>query len=234
MEWILSAALLMGLLGSLHCIGMCGGIVGALVMRLPITHWTGLLPYLLAYNIGRLTSYVIAGMLAGWLGSQFGGFLPQPQLVGKTIAGLFMIALGFYISGWSTFLIQKVEKVGNILWRYLQPLSKRFFPVSNPFQALGIGLIWGWLPCGLVYSALALALASPNAFEGGLVMLAFGVGTLPMLLLIGATAHKLLNFIKLPIIRQIAGSLIIVFGLFTIFLPANVIHLYNNLFCTTP
>ncbi|MEY3221080.1 MAG: hypothetical protein RIT27_2437 [Pseudomonadota bacterium] len=234
MEWMLSAALLMGLIGSLHCIGMCGGIVGALVMRLPITHWTGLLPYLLAYNIGRLSSYVFAGMLAGWLGSQFGRLLPQPQLIGKTIAGLFMIALGFYISGWSTFLIQKVEKLGNNLWRYLQPLSKRFFPVSNPFQALGIGLIWGWLPCGLVYSALALALASPNAFEGGLVMLAFGLGTLPMLFLMGMTAHRLLNFIKLPLVRQTAGSLIIVFGFLTLFLPANVFHLYGDLFCTAP
>lgn len=230
MEWMLSAALVMGLVGSLHCIGMCGGIVGALVMRLPINHWTGLLPYLLAYNIGRLSSYIIAGMLAGWLGSQFGGFLPQPQVVGKIIAGLFMIAVGFYVSGWSVFLIQKIEKAGNVLWQYVQPLSKRFFPVSNPFQALGIGLIWGWLPCGLVYSALALALASPNAFEGGLIMLAFGIGTLPMLLLIGVTAHKLLNFTKLPIIRKIAGSIIILFGLLTLWLPLE----HSHWFCVTP
>jgi len=225
-EITLVAAFITGLLGSLHCIGMCGGIVGALSMQLPLpiqqSKWR-MLPYLLGYNIGRISSYIIAGMLVGYLGMKFTSLLPQPHPVGMAISGLFMIALGFYLGGWWSALVH-LEKLGAYLWRFLQPLSKPLFPVKTPWQALLLGGIWGWLPCGLVYTALALSMASASIERGGLLMLAFGLGTLPMLFTLGTTTYWLNQFTRKPIVRQSFGVLIILFGLYTLLGPMHYQH----------
>ncbi len=237
-EITLVAAFLTGLLGSLHCIGMCGGIVGALSMQLPASvqqsKWR-ILPYLLAYNLGRLASYMLAGMLVGYLGMRFTALLPQPHLVGMVISGIFMIFLGLYLGGWWAALVH-LEKLGAYLWRFLQPLSKPLFPVRHPWQALLLGGVWGWLPCGLVYTALALALASASVERGGLLMLAFGVGTLPMLLALGSTAYWLNQFTRKPLVRQVFGVLIILFGLYTLSGPVHYQHFGLQVpgMCTMP
>jgi sulfite exporter TauE/SafE len=213
---LLSAALVTGLLGSVHCLGMCGGVVGILTMGLshPIKQsYFNLLPYLLAYNLGRISSYMLAGGLVGWLGSQFELWLPVQVHVG--ISSLFMIALGLYISGWWSGLI-KLEKLGSYLWRRLAPLGHYFLPVNNPLRALSLGMVWGWLPCGLVYTALALSLASGSASAGGLVMLVFGLGTLPMLLVMGSAIRWLTEFTHQPLVRRMMGALIILFGIYTL------------------
>ncbi|EIJ41519.1 hypothetical protein BegalDRAFT_0604 [Beggiatoa alba B18LD] len=212
------SAFLTGLLGSIHCVGMCGGIVGALTMGLPATTHQSpmrLMPYLLTYNLGRLGSYAFAGGIAGFLGGQFTEQLPQPHLVGMVISGIFMILLGLYLGGWWQVLT-KFEKLGATLWRKIQPISRYFLPVKNPVQALGLGIIWGWLPCGLVYTALMLALATGNAIDGSLLMLFFGLGTLPMLLTMGATAVWLNRITKHIAIRRGVGVLIILFGVYTL------------------
>ncbi|MCK5522531.1 MAG: sulfite exporter TauE/SafE family protein [Thiomargarita sp.] len=221
-ELTLFSAFIAGLVGSVHCIGMCGGIVGLLTMSLPDNvrqSYLRLIPYLLTYNIGRISSYIIAGVLMGFLGSQFSQVLPleNPRIVAMWVSGLFMIALGLYIGAWwqtLTFL----EKAGGYLWRKIEPLGRRFLPVKHPLQALGLGLVWGWLPCGLVYAILFFALTSNSAWNGGLLMLAFGLGTLPMLLTMGATTQWITKFAHKLIVRRIAGLIVILFGLM-IFLP---------------
>jgi sulfite exporter TauE/SafE len=216
-ELTLFSAFIAGLVGSVHCIGMCGGIVGLLTMSLPDNvrqSYLRLIPYLLTYNIGRISSYIIAGVLMGFLGSQFSQVLPleNPRIVAMWVSGLFMIALGLYIGAWwqtLTFL----EKAGGYLWRKIEPLGRRFLPVKHPLQALGLGLVWGWLPCGLVYAILFFALTSNSAWNGGLLMLAFGLGTLPMLFTMGATAQWFTQFAHKLIVRRIAGFVVILFGL---------------------
>ncbi len=217
-ELTLFSAFLAGLFGSGHCIGMCGGIVALLTVNLANEvrqSFFRLLPYLLTYNLGRISSYMIAGMLAGFIGAQFVQWLPidNPRVVAMGFSGLFMIALGLYIGAWWQILA-KLEKTGTYLWRKIEPFGRRFIPVKNLLQALGLGLVWGWLPCGLVYSILAFALASGNIWQGGLLMLSFGLGTLPMLLVIGATAQGLMRFFHQLIIRRITGAIIILLGLF--------------------
>lgn len=222
-EITLVSAFLVGLLGSTHCLGMCGGIVGALTLGVapdarqrPVQ----LFPYLLSYNVGRIASYAAAGALAGGLSAQVLDLLspPQAHLIAKLFSGGFMIALGLYLAGWWPGLTA-LEKLGGYLWRRLEPLGRRFLPVHNPVQALGVGLVWGWLPCGLVYSALAFALASGTAVNGAALMAAFGLGTLPMLLAMGAAARWLGHVVHLPWVRRTAGVLILLFGLYTLFIP---------------
>ncbi len=223
MTLTLFSAFIAGLVGSTHCVGMCGGIVGMLTMGLPDNvrqSYLRLIPYLLTYNIGRIVSYVIAGILAGFLGGQFVQWLPfvNPSIVAKWVSGLFMIALGLYIGSWWQALTI-LERVGSLFWNKIKPLGKNFLPVKTPLQALGLGLIWGWLPCGLVYTVLSFAIVSKSAWDGGLLMLAFGLGTLPMLLTIGAAAKWLTKLAQNITVRRIAGAIIILFGLAMLFMP---------------
>lgn len=217
------SAFLAGLLGSVHCVGMCGGITGALTLGLPAPvrlSYARLLPYLLAYNSGRITSYVLAGTLMGALGAQLGNILsPQSAItVGRVISGVFMLALGIYIAGWWNSL-SGLEKLGGRLWRRIEPLGRRVLPPKGPMQALGLGLVWGWLPCGLVYSALAWSLAAGGALQGGGIMLAFGLGTLPTLIAMGSAARWLKQVTRMSRVRQVAGALIVAFGLYMLLAP---------------
>jgi uncharacterized protein len=209
------AAFTIGLLGSTHCIGMCGGIVGALTLGLPEPVRQSplkLLPYLLTYNAGRLFSYSLAGLIVGLLSASAGNFFQIGKFpLGGIIGGLFMVALGIYIGGWLQTMAP-LEKLGGHFWRKIEPFGRRFMPVKSPLQALGLGLVWGWLPCGLVYSTLALAATSGDAVKSALLMLAFGAGTLPMLLLIGGFAERLQRFTRHKWTRYAAGILLIVFG----------------------
>ena len=155
MPTALFVAFMAGLLGSLHCAGMCGGIVGALTLRVPNgmpRSLPQLLPCLLSYNAGRIASYTVAGTVAGLLGSQAFVMVPldQAQLLGRWTSALFMIAMGLYIAGWSYALL-RLERLGAHVWRWIEPLGRRYLPVTGPRQALMVGLVWGWLPCGLVW-----------------------------------------------------------------------------------
>ncbi|HSD97263.1 MAG TPA: sulfite exporter TauE/SafE family protein [Sulfuricaulis sp.] len=222
-EITLVSAFLVGLLGSTHCLGMCGGIVGALtfglhddIRRSPVR----LFPYLAAYNLGRITSYAIAGALLGALSAKALGLAPPAQVrwIVKLVTGGFMIALGLYLAGWWPGLTA-LERLGGKLWVRIEPFGRRFLPVNHPLKALALGLVWGWLPCGLVYSALAWSLASGDAVQGAALMLAFGLGTLPMLLAMGAAARWLGHVARLVWVRRGAGVLILLFGLYTLFTP---------------
>lgn len=214
-------AFLMGLLGAVHCVGMCGGIVGALSFGLSedvraSTH--RFLPYLLGYNGGRIASYVFAGALMGGLGSLAASGLSavhEAKLLLQFAAGAFMIVLGLYLGGWWLGLA-RVERAGVFVWRRLEPLGRRFIPVRTPYQAVVLGLVWGWLPCGLVYTALIWSISGASIGEGALLMLSFGIGTLPSLLAMGVFAAKVSRALRNLWVRRFAGALVIGFGLLTL------------------
>lgn len=220
------AAFLIGLTGGVHCVGMCGGIVGALTLGLPLVRERPLLarlPFLLAYNTGRIASYVAAGALAGGVGAWAANLVSvhRAQLGLQVVAGLFMILLGLYLAGWWPVL-GHLERAGGVLWRRIEPLGRRLLPVRTLPQALGIGLVWGWLPCGLVYSALVWAIGAGGAGKGALLLLGFGLGTLPALLAMGTAAVALANWARRPIMRRAAGTLVVLFGVYEIGLAARI------------
>ena len=213
----LLAAFLVGLLGGTHCFGMCGGIVGALSsglsLELQTSRWR-LVAAQLAYNGGRISSYVFAGVLLGLFGQQLGeAGLLQGFPLGRMIGGVVMILFGIYLAGWWQSLLW-LEKAGAHLWKHIEPFGRRYIPVRSAAEAFLLGLVWGWLPCGMVYAVLALALTSGSGAEGGLLMLAFGLGTLPALLTIGLAYNTLNRFIRDPRIRMLAGIIVIVMGIF--------------------
>lgn len=217
-EITLLGAFLVGLTGSVHCLGMCGGIVGALTLGLPAglrDHPLRVLPYQLAYNGGRILSYAMAGALAGAVGqmtTQLAG-VGQGQAVLQVIAGGFMILLGLYLAGWPQ-LIGRLERLGATLWRRIEPLGRHLVPVRNVPMALGAGLVWGWLPCGLVYSALVWAVAAGGPVEGAGLMLAFGLGTGPAMVGLGALGATAARWVRRPVVRRAAGGLVMALGIY--------------------
>lgn len=213
-------AFAVGLLGGAHCVAMCGGIVGALTAGLPGAQQgqpAHTLSYQLAYNLGRIGSYAMAGALFGGVGLASARLLPvqSVQTFLQALAGVFMIALGLYLGGWWLGLAQ-IERGGAKLWRRLQPLTRALLPVRTTGAALLVGAVWGWLPCGLVYSALIMALSAGGPLQGMMLMLAFGVGTLPTLLVSGLLAARLSVHLRRPWVRQTAGILVFLFGAVTL------------------
>lgn len=219
------AVFLAGLLGGTHCFGMCGGIVAALSAGVApdVRRW----PLHLAYNAGRIASYTLAGALVGAAGGALllAGTL-WPRLGLLVLANLMLVAMGAYLSGLPQ-LLMPLERAGSRLWRKVQPLSRRWLPVRSVAQALPLGLVWGWLPCGLVYSALATALASASAGPGAATMLAFGIGTLPNLLLAGLLAEQVRGLLQSLWVRRTAGLVVIglgIHGLLGVWRIAQAIH----------
>lgn len=221
----IASAFILGLFTTLHCVGMCGGIIGALSLGLPAEirdNKLRLLFYVGTYNAGRIISYSLAGLLAGAIGTSVltSAGLQQGHLVLQYIGLTMMIAVGLYLSGWLPQLT-RVEKIGVPLWKKLEPYGRHLLPVSTPLRALGYGLIWGWLPCGMVYFVLIWALSAGNAIQGALLMLAFGLGTLPTLLMAGFMTSWLTRFAANPKIRTVAGLLIIAMAIGTLYIPMD-------------
>jgi sulfite exporter TauE/SafE len=196
-------AFLAGLLGGVHCLGMCGGIVAALGMQgaqRPVA------AVMAGYNLGRVASYALAGALAGLLGSA--AFLSERLLPLQNVlylgAQILLILVGLYLAGLNHAIL-RLENLGGGVWHRLQPLAGRLMPVDGFAKALLAGTVWGWLPCGLVYSILVSALASGGALPGAALMLAFGLGTLPNLLAMGWAAARLRAFFQGRSTRLLAG-----------------------------
>ncbi|MFN2331795.1 MAG: sulfite exporter TauE/SafE family protein [Halomonas sp.] len=214
----LLAAFVFGLLGGAHCIGMCGGIMSALTFAVPPSMrspWrlTGLL---LGYNLGRIVSYMLAGALVAALGTLL-TLTPGMRTALQGFAALMLILMALYIADWWKGLL-RVEAVGKRLWRHLEPVGRKLMPVVRIPQAVALGAVWGWLPCGLVYSMLAWSLASADPFRGAALMGAFGLGTLPALLATGLAARQLGGLIRHPATRTLAALSIIAFALWQLWL----------------
>ena len=209
MSALAAAAFAAGLLGGVHCAGMCGGIVASLAAgsRGP------LLSRQLFFNTGRIATYSLAGAVAGLAGNiaQVAGPALVMQATLFAVANLLMIFLGLYVAGLGGVVL-RIERFGGFAWRFLEPRARRLFPVDSPAKALLAGALWGWVPCGLVYSMLALSLASGSVGGGALVMAAFGIGTMPTLLAAGMAAQRLMRARRVPAIRYGAAALIISMG----------------------
>jgi sulfite exporter TauE/SafE len=230
---------LVGLAGSVHCVGMCGGIVGALsaasrpkprprpVIAIALAQPTATAPAaaqpvaladrlarVLAYNGGRIGSYMLAGALAGGVagGAQSLARMAGVQIGFYWLANLMLVALGLYLmDAWRG--LARLEAAGQVVWRRVQPLLKPLLPMDSAAKALALGGLWGWLPCGMVYSVLLTAMLSGSAASGAAVMLAFGLGTLPMLLSLGLLGARLREALQRRAVRVGCGLLVLAFGL---------------------
>ncbi|WP_175651602.1 sulfite exporter TauE/SafE family protein [Pseudomonas sp. Marseille-P9899] len=210
---LLSSALILGLLGGGHCLGMCGGLMGALTLAIPPEQRGRRLQLLLAYNLGRVLSYASAGLLLGLAGWALAGSPLATAM--RVVAALLLICMGLYLAGWWSGLT-RIESLGRGLWRHIQPVATRLLPVSSVPRALLLGTLWGWLPCGLVYSTLLWAASQGSAVNSALLMLAFGVGTWPVLLATGLAAERSNALLRRRGVRVAGGLLVILFGLWTL------------------
>jgi sulfite exporter TauE/SafE len=212
-EFGIIAVFLVGLLGGVHCLGMCGSIVGIFTTQLPKhrARW----PFHLAYSIGRIASYTVAGALVGTVGRA--GLLMRDAVPVQhllfALSSLMLMLLGMYLAGlWSA--VRRLENLGSGLWKRLQPYTTKLLPVNTVPRALALGGLWGWLPCGLVYSVLVTSLASGSTAQGALIMAAFGLGTLPNLLAIGLFWERCRQWVQSPSVRLVAGLVVMGFGVY--------------------
>ena len=234
-ELALLSFFLTGLLAGTHCAGMCGGIVTAVSFsRVP--NASPPFFHLLAFNAGRIASYATAGAIVGALGA--GSLLLGPQQPIQTAlyvaANVLLIGLGLYVAGLSR-AVASLERVGAPVWRRISPFTRRLLPVHNGGQAFALGGLWGWLPCGLVYSILGAALASGHPLNGALTMAAFGLGTLPNLIALGYFADRIRPLLQRPGVRLAAGLMIVAFGLLGLARSNELAAAYgSSLLCHTP
>lgn len=208
------SAFIIGLLGGGHCIAMCGGITSMLTSALP-QHKVSKTPYVLSYNVGRIFSYTLIGAIAGFTGSLAIKNLGFPIVALKVLAGIFLILLGLYIGQWLMWLT-KVEFIGKRIWQFLSPFSKKLIPINTVKKSLLLGALWGWLPCGLVYSTLTWSLASGSTINGAIIMTFFGLGTLPALLTVSFGVVQVKTLLKNPLFRKSMAIFLIIYGLFTL------------------
>ncbi|KAF3977648.1 MAG: sulfite exporter TauE/SafE family protein [Methylococcales symbiont of Iophon sp. n. MRB-2018] len=225
------AAFAMGLFSSIHCIGMCGSIIGTLTLSLKAevrNQKATLFQFVLNYNIGRITSYTLAGALAGLLQTFI--TLPFAEDYGHRVLQIFsaliMIGAGFYLAGWFPRFAY-IEKTGSHLWKLIEPYGRKLIPVETRFQAFLFGMVWGWLPCGLVYAALALAATSGNITSSALTMLAFGLGTLPAVLGTGIMSGALTILARMRRFKQFIGIFLVIIALIALFPWLNPMRLQH-------
>ncbi|MEO8101493.1 MAG: sulfite exporter TauE/SafE family protein [Betaproteobacteria bacterium] len=251
---LLLTALTTGLMGGLHCLGMCGGISATVALASPPSGESadptagaartrpiafagaalaaGVRPVsrrfaaetnVLAFNAGRIASYALAGALAGTLGGMFAG-LGQGWVISETLsartllfllANLMVILTGLYLMGVPQVLAP-LERAGGHVWRHISPWTRRLLPLRSPSHAALFGMVWGWIPCGMVYAMLLTAMSAGSAGGGALTMLAFGAGTLPAMVGAGWSAGRLRGWTRQPRIRLAAGIAVIALGVWGI------------------
>ncbi len=225
------SALIIGLLGSGHCIAMCGGITTMLTSALPASnkYQTHSIPVngqnlatmansktalVFFYNLGRITSYSIIGAIVGFTGSIAAKNIGMPLAGLRMFSAIFVILLGLYLGQWLMWL-NHIEALGKRLWQTISPLASKAIPVDSPIKALSLGIVWGWLPCGLVYSTLTWALASGDILTGASIMFFFGLGTLPALLTLSIGFTSIKNILVKPILRKTMALVLISFGVYS-------------------
>lgn len=222
------AALTMGLMGAGHCLGMCGGLAAALSLGGPAGQPVNRIKMLLGYNLGRVTSYSVIGALTALLLQGIDHLSPVPVL--RVLSGVLLVAMGLYLGDWWK-LLTLLERLGSGLWRRVSPLGQRFLPPRNPQMAFLLGAVWGWLPCGLVYSMLAFAATQPSPASAALVMASFGLGTVPAVLAGGLASESVRRWVTLRWLRRLFAVMFIVYGLVTLWpvtesllVDAGIIH----------
>lgn len=217
---LLSAALLAGLIGSAHCVGMCGGISGLFAVNASVSSMGQQVPYALTYNLGRVVSYATLGVIVASVGSVIVKASPQIAIGTRLLSGVVIILVGLKVA-FDIRILNAIEKMGGALWSKIAPAAKGLVPVTSLPRALGLGLLWGWLPCGLVYSVLLIAATSAEPVSGASIMVAFGVGTMPAMIMTGLGAAKLAQLMQSRGTRMGLGLLIVALGLLTVLMPAS-------------
>ena len=229
------SAFIIGLLGSGHCIAMCGGITTMLTSAIPSNKYKNnekipvndspnnqnerqtqpnKFTLVFCYNIGRIASYSFIGAIVGFTGSIAAKNIGLPLAGLRLFSAVFVILLGLYLGQWLMWL-NKIESLGKKLWQHISPLASRVIPVNTPLKALGLGALWGWLPCGLVYSTLTWALASSSIIDGASIMFFFGLGTLPALLTLSIGFDSIKNILVNPALRKTMALTLISFGIYS-------------------
>ncbi|MBK7948963.1 MAG: sulfite exporter TauE/SafE family protein [Deltaproteobacteria bacterium] len=211
---IVGSALVLGFAGSVHCIGMCGGIAGALAQLSPRPGPAAAATRSLLHSAGRIASYATAGAAAGAFGQLF-AFSDSALLPIRVLLGLVIVGIGLQI-GLTGRAAPALERAGQAIWRRLSPLTRRIGRPEHAWQIFAMGVVWGWLPCGLVYSALLLAAGSGEPATGALAMAAFGIGTLPAVLAASGLAAALARLGGALAVRRSAGALLVAFGLWSV------------------
>lgn len=213
---ILAATFMAGLLGSAHCLGMCAGISGLYAAGTAVAALRTQLPLAIAYNAGRIFSYAVVGAILALAGRSMISLLPTLAAPIRIASGLLIVVIGLQVAfNWR--LLAPVERVGSRLWSKLAPYAQGMIPATTLPRAAGLGLFWGFLPCGLVYSVLLISASAADPLTGGLAMIAFGIGTLPAMLISGLGASRLSAFMGRN--RLGAGLLIVLLGIATLAMP---------------
>ena len=214
----LTAALLAGLLGSAHCLGMCAGISGLFAVNANVSTMRQQLPFALSYNLGRVLTYALLGIIVGSFGSVV--VKASPAMAGgiRILGGGVIILIGLKIA-FDLRLLNPIERMGGTVWSRIAPAAQRLLPVTSLPRALGLGIVWGWLPCGLVYSVLLIAATSTTSADGAMIMVAFGIGTMPAMLMTGLGAAQLAQLLRRKGARIGLGLLVVFLGLLTIGMP---------------
>jgi sulfite exporter TauE/SafE len=212
-----TSAYLIGLMGSTHCLSMCGGISASLSMALPVGagYRRRQTLMLLAFNGGRVASYVLIATLVALLSTRAADTYASVGPVLRSIAGGLLILMGLSMGQWWQG-IRYIERVGAPIWQRISPFTRRVMPVDRIWKALALGGLWGWLPCGLVYSTLGWAALQPSVGSAASTMLFFGLGTLPSMLATGYAASWINRLKGSTRFRQLSGLLLIGFGIWTL------------------
>lgn len=223
---LLVAALLMGFFGSPHCLGMCGGLVAAFSLSMKEVSPAKRRALIATYHLGRLLSYATLGLMAGLLGTAVLAPLMVGNNIPRILLGLVLVFVGMTMLGLP--FLTKLERFGMRFWQALAPLRQKVFPLTTFPRALTAGLLWGFLPCGLVYGALLIAVVGHDPLTGALLMFAFGLGTIPMLV----ATHKTVGFIRNQIgrlrLRQLNGAIMVLSGLAVVVVPMVMANSHNG------
>ena len=219
----LSAAFVAGIAGSAHCFAMCGGLAGAFGMRARAANASGAFGNALSYHVGRLSGYTVAGAICGLLGATLQSVLDLARIGSwlRIASGVLLLLIALrMLSPWNP--LHWLETLGAKFWRRLQPLTQKTGTLHGPAQGIALGFLWGWLPCGLVYSMLLFAALSGNASTGGAILLAFGLGTLPSMLTSTVLAAHVQRLLSNRWPRFASGILLVLLGAWMIWisLPA--------------
>lgn len=212
---LLASAFIMGLVGSGHCFGMCGGIGSALGMLNQEAGGQTLLR-LVGFNVGRISSYALAGLVLGTLSFSVGAIAPEAKLALRIFAGVMLIMMAAYVGRWWMGLT-KLEQIGAKLWNIVNPVARQMLPIDTFPKAIAVGLLWGWLPCGLVYSALAWSAGAMDPAWSALLMLCFGLGTVPMMFGASFFAQGISTFLNKAWVRHCLALFLLVFAFWGIF-----------------
>jgi len=217
-DWLTAgAALLTGLMGGVHCAAMCGGIATGFSAMDPRGGWRRALEP----NLGRVAGYTLAGALAGGLGYGIVGLARTDWIAfgARMLVGLVLVVAALRLLDRTGRLARLPRPAAGPLWQRLRPLQRRLLPANTTGKRVALGMLWGWMPCGLSTTLLAAAWLQADARNGALTMAAFGLGTLPLMLPLTWSGARIGQRLQRGHWRASIGTLVLVAGLLTLAAP---------------